>query len=49
MLARALAGFIVGIPPGALIAYVHYQKQSLGRFISLGSLGWMADFFSLQT
>jgi len=44
MLARALAGFSVGIHPGALIAYVHYQKQSLGRFISLGSLGWMAGF-----
>ncbi|MCQ1536765.1 MFS transporter [Methanosarcina sp. KYL-1] len=44
-LARALTGFSVGIFPGALIAYVHYQKQSLGRFISLGSLGWMAGFF----
>jgi len=44
MLARALAGFSVGIFPGALIAYVHYQKQSLGKFISLGSLGWMAGF-----
>lgn len=44
MIARALAGFSVGIHPGALIAYVHYQKQSLGRFISLGSLGWMAGF-----
>lgn len=44
MLARALAGFSVGIHPGALIAYVHYQKQSLGRFISLGSLGWMTGF-----
>jgi len=44
MLARALTGFSVGICPGALMAYVHYQKQSLGRFISLGSLGWMAGF-----
>ncbi|WP_156148035.1 MULTISPECIES: hypothetical protein [unclassified Methanosarcina] len=26
MLARALAGFSIGIHPGALIAYVHYQK-----------------------
>ncbi len=46
MLARALAGFSVGIYPGALIAYVHYRKQSLGRFISLGSLGWMVGFFA---
>lgn len=28
MLARALAGFSVGIHPGALIAYVHYQKRA---------------------
>jgi len=46
MLARALVGFSVGVHPGALIVYVHYQKQSLGRFISLGSLGWMAGFFT---
>ncbi|HII03137.1 TPA: MFS transporter [Methanosarcinaceae archaeon] len=46
MLARAFAGFSVGIYPGALIAYVHYRKQSLGRFISLGSLGWMVGFFA---
>lgn len=44
MLARALAGFSVGVYPGALIAYVYYKKKSLGRFISLGSLGWMAGF-----
>lgn len=44
MLARAFTGFTVGVCPGALIAYVHYRKESLGRFISLGSLGWMAGF-----
>jgi MFS family permease len=44
MLSRAFTGFTVGICPGALIAYVYYQKESLGRFISLGSLGWMAGF-----
>lgn len=44
MLARVFTGFTVGICPGALIAYAHYQKESLGRFISLGSLGWMAGF-----
>lgn len=46
MLARALVGFSVGVHSGALIVYVHYQKQSLERFISLGSLGWMAGFFT---
>jgi DHA1 family multidrug resistance protein-like MFS transporter len=45
LLARALAGFSVGILPGALVAYVHYQKHSLGKFISLGSLGWMLGYF----
>lgn len=44
MLARAFTGFTVGICPGALIAYVYYRKESLGKFISLGSLGWMAGF-----
>jgi len=44
LLTRALAGFSVGILPGALIAYVHYHKQSLGKFISLGSLGWMLGY-----
>lgn len=46
MLSRAFTGFTVGICPGALIAYVHYRKESLGRFISLGSLGWMVGFLS---
>jgi len=44
MLARAFTGFTVGVCPGTLIAYAHYRKESLGRFISLGSLGWMAGF-----
>lgn len=44
MLSRAFTGLTVGICPGALIAYVHYQSQSLSRFIFLGSLGWMAGF-----
>ncbi len=41
---RGLAGFSVGMYPAALIAYVHYQKRSIGKFSSFGALGWMAGF-----
>ncbi len=41
---RGFAGFSVGMYPAALIAYVHYQKRSIGKFSSFGALGWMAGF-----
>ena len=41
---RGLAGFSVGMYPAALIAYVHYQKRSIGKFSSFGALGWMAGY-----
>jgi len=41
---RGLAGFSVGMYPAALIAYVHYQKRSIGKFSSFGSLGWLAGY-----
>lgn len=41
---RGLAGFSVGMYPAALIAYVHYQKRSIGKFSSLGALGWMTGY-----
>ncbi len=44
MLSRAFTGFTGGICPGVLIAYLHYPNQSRERFISPGSLGWMAGF-----
>jgi len=37
---RALAGFSSGIFPSSLIAYVHESKKKMGRFSSVGSLGW---------
>ncbi|WMW25794.1 MFS transporter [Methanolobus sediminis] len=42
--ARSLVGFCMGIYPAALIVYVYYQKESIGKFSSFGSLGWMAGF-----
>ncbi len=41
---RALVGFCMGIYPAALTVYVYYQKGSIGKFSSFGSLGWMAGF-----
>jgi predicted MFS family arabinose efflux permease len=32
------------IYPAALTVYVYYQKESIGKFSSFGSLGWMAGF-----
>ncbi|QLC49304.1 MFS transporter [Methanolobus zinderi] len=43
-LIRALAGFSMSIYPAALIVYIYYQKGSIGKFSSYGSLGWMAGF-----
>ncbi|WP_292466212.1 MFS transporter [Methanolobus sp.] len=42
--ARALVGFCMGTYPAALTVYVYYQKESIGKFSSFGSLGWMAGF-----
>jgi len=39
-LTRAMAGFSAGIFPSSLIAYVHESKRKMGRFSSVGSLGW---------
>ncbi|MFH1789436.1 MAG: MFS transporter [Candidatus Altiarchaeota archaeon] len=39
-LARALAGFTMGIAPAALIAYVYEAKESIGKFSSYGAFGW---------
>lgn len=41
---RALVGFSMGIYPAALTVYVYYMKESIGKFSSFGSLGWMAGF-----
>lgn len=42
--ARALVGFCMAIYPAALTVFVYYQKESIGKFSSFGSLGWMAGF-----
>jgi len=44
-LARALAGFCMGVGPAALIAYVYEAKSSIGKFSSYGSLGWAVGGF----
>ncbi|MGP8337862.1 MAG: MFS transporter [Methanosarcinaceae archaeon] len=41
---RGLAGFSTGMYPAALLAYVHYQKYSIGKFSSIGAIGWMVGF-----
>ncbi|WP_407357346.1 MFS transporter [Methanolobus sp. WCC5] len=41
---RAMVGFCMCIYPAALTVYVYYQKESIGKFSSFGSLGWMAGF-----
>jgi len=41
---RAMAGFSVGVYPAALIVTVYYQKESIGKFSSFGSLGWMVGY-----
>ncbi|WP_214045426.1 MFS transporter [Methanomethylovorans sp.] len=41
---RAMVGFSVGVYPAALIVSVYYEKGSIGKFSSFGSLGWMAGY-----
>lgn len=38
--ARGFLGFCSGIFPGALLAYVYENHQSLGRFSAWGAAGW---------
>lgn len=41
---RAMVGFSVGVYPAALIVSVYYEKESIGKFSSFGSLGWMVGY-----
>ena len=43
-LSRALVGFCMSIYPAALTVYIYYQKGSIGKFTSFGSLGWMIGY-----
>ncbi len=43
-LSRALVGFCMSIYPAALTIYIYYQKGSIGKFTSFGSLGWMIGY-----
>ncbi len=43
-LSRALVGFCISIYPAALTVYIYYQKGSIGKFTSYGSLGWMIGY-----
>lgn len=43
--ARGLAGFSIGVFPSALTAYVYESKNILGRFNSIGALGWSVGTF----
>ena len=45
IIARALAGFTIGIYPAALIAYVYESGKSIGKFSAYGSLGWGVGTF----
>jgi len=44
-LARGLAGFSLGIFPAALTVYVYDSAGALGKFSSLGALGWAVGTF----
>jgi len=44
-LVRGLAGFSLGIFPAALTVYVYDSAGSLGKFSSLGALGWAVGTF----
>jgi len=44
-LVRGLAGFSLGIFPAALTVYVYDSAGSIGRFSSLGALGWAVGSF----
>jgi MFS family permease len=39
-LVRAFTGFAVGMFPAALLVYAYENNHTLGRFTSIGSLGW---------
>ena len=41
---RGLLGICVGMYPAALIMHVYGLKRSIGKFFSLGALGWAAGF-----
>jgi predicted MFS family arabinose efflux permease len=43
-LTRGLLGLCVGMYPAALIIHVYGLKRSIGKFSSLGALGWAAGF-----
>jgi len=44
-LVRGLAGFSLGIFPAALTVYVYDSAEPLGKFTSLGALGWAVGTF----
>jgi MFS family permease len=44
--ARALTGLAMGVFPSALVAYYYDGRPRLGRFTSLGALGWGAGAFA---
>jgi len=44
-LVRGLAGFSLGIFPAALTVYVYDSAGALGKFSSLGALGWAVGTF----
>jgi hypothetical protein len=39
-----MVGFSVAVYPAALIVSVYYEKESIGKFSSFGSLGWMVGY-----
>ncbi|MFO7675153.1 MAG: MFS transporter [bacterium] len=43
---RALTGLTMGVFPSALVAYYYDGRPRLGRFTSLGALGWGAGAFA---
>lgn len=43
---RALTGLAMGVFPSALVAYYYDGRPRLGRFTSLGALGWGAGAFA---
>lgn len=57
-IARAAAGFSIGIFPSAMLLYAYTMKRNMGKYISFGSLGWatgnflagmLADYFAIFT
>lgn len=41
LLARFLAGFVLGIIPATLAAYVYEVRRPLGKFTSFNAMGWL--------